>query len=189
VAAASDQSIGAGLISRILENFEEGFYAMIRAPFLGWGLGIGTNAGAKYLTGHSTFLLSEGEWTRIFLESGPILGLAYIVWRCAVVVRIGWLCLVSVRANNILPLLLFSAGFLPLINGQFGQPTILGFAVFTTGLALAARNADEPIIKKPARAKTDAPRAKRIVGRRSAYADRLHRSAKRRDQSNGSADR
>ena len=25
------------------------------------------------------------------------------------------------------------------MNGQFGQPTILGFVVFTTGLALAAR--------------------------------------------------
>ena len=59
------------------------------------------------------------------------------------VVRIGLLCLQSVRRGNVLPLLLFSSSGLPLLNGQFGPPTILGFAVFTTGLALAARNADD----------------------------------------------
>ncbi len=59
---------------------------------------------------------------------------------CFCVVRIGLLCLSSVRLGNLLPLLLFASAFLPLINGEFGQPTILGFVVFTTGLAFAARN-------------------------------------------------
>ena len=35
------------------------------------------------------FLLSEGEWARIFLESGPVLGLAYVLWRCGLMVYVG----------------------------------------------------------------------------------------------------
>jgi hypothetical protein len=74
------------------------------------------------------------------------------------------------------------------MNGQFGPPTVLGFTVFTTGLALAARNADDEseIPAGPARSE---PASERIVGRRSPYAERLHGPAAPRPQSNGSIDR
>jgi len=158
------------------------------APFFGYGLGVGTNAGAKMVTGQTSFLLAEGEWARLIFESGPVIGLAFVLWRCGVVVRIGLLCLQSVRRGNVLPLLLFSSSGLPLMNGQFGPPTILGFAVFTTGLALAARNADESELSATAPVKSERA-SQRIVGRRSAYADRIHRLATPSDQSNGSVDR
>jgi hypothetical protein len=184
------QSIARGLITRPLGVFEEGFSVLGRAPLFGYGLGVGTNAGAKFLTGHSVFLLTEGEWSRVLLESGPILGLAYLAWRCALVGRLGWLCLKSVRLGNILPILLFSAGFVPMLSGQFGQPTILGFAVFVTGLAFAARN-EETSIPKPAptvpasRFESARPR----IRGRSVYADRLHGPNVGDGQQNGSADR
>jgi len=188
VAAASEQSVTRGLIARVFASFEDAFFVYGKAPFLGYGLGIGTNAGAKFLTGHSGFLLTEGEWSRIFLESGPVLGLAYVAWRFALVGRIGWLCMRSVRLGNLLPLLLFSSSFLPMISGQFGQPTILGFAVFTTGLALAALNMKEvqpkPGASPPTRAKVAIP-----MRGRSAYAERLHGSEAGPPQSNGAADR
>ncbi|MEJ7703277.1 MAG: hypothetical protein WKF47_06305 [Geodermatophilaceae bacterium] len=133
VAEATEKSIGAGMVERVLGDFEEGFFVFTKAPFLGYGLGIGTNAGAKFLTGRQMFLLSEGEWPRIFLESGPLLGLAFVLWRCALVARVGLLCLRSVKLGNVLPLLLFSATFLPLLSGQFGQPTILGFVASSPG--------------------------------------------------------
>ena len=173
------QSVARGLIARPLDVFEEGFAVISRAPAFGYGLGVGTNAGAKFLIGRSTFLLTEGEWSRILLESGPILGLAYIAWRCALVARVGWLCLRSLRLGNLLPLLLFSAGFLPMLSGQLGQPTILGFAVFVMGLTLAARN-EEASVPRPAPAlprSRFAPAAGIIRGR-SAYAERLHGDAK-----------
>ncbi len=133
-----------GLIARVFDGFTETIRVFPDAPFFGYGLGIGTNAGAKFLTGQSTFLLAEGEWARLVLESGPVLGLAFVLWRFGVTVHILMLCLRSVRwGGNVLPLLLFGSGGLPLMNGQFGPPTVLGFAVFTTGLALAARNADD----------------------------------------------
>ncbi|MDQ6655899.1 MAG: hypothetical protein M3Y80_08805 [Verrucomicrobiota bacterium] len=171
VAEATEKGVGAGMIERVLNDYEEGFTVLTKAPFLGYGLGIGTNAGAKFLTGRQMFLLSEGEWPRIFLESGPVLGLAFVVWRFALVIVLGLHCLRAVRAGNVLPLLLYSSGFLPFINGQFGQPTILGFAVFTMGLAMAA-------LKVEADSDTDAPpvpeQPPRRIAQRSAYAARLH---------------
>jgi O-antigen ligase len=190
VAGATDQSMTRGLIVRAFAVFGEGFSVLDKAPMFGYGLGVGTNAGAKFLTGHSVFLLTEGEWSRIFLESGPLLGLAYLVWRCAIVAWVGWLCAKSVKLGNLLPLLLFSASFLPMVSGQFGQPTILGFAVFVTGLALAARNEEtsatsSAITAPPARLKS----AERIVRRRSVYAARLHGPSAEHGQNNGSVGR
>ncbi|MDQ2823859.1 MAG: hypothetical protein M3R29_00205, partial [Verrucomicrobiota bacterium] len=188
VAEATEQSITGGLMSRMFSGFVDSFYILTKAPFLGYGLGIGTNAGGRFLTGHSMFLLTEGEWPRIFLENGPVLGLAYVIWRFALFIRVGLLCLKSVRLGNLLPLLLFSSCFFSLLIGQFGQPTILGFAVFTTGLALAARNEEALPIATPA----DSARAKpasQIVRSRSVYADRLHGSPASQDHTNGSADR
>jgi hypothetical protein len=106
-----------------------------------------------------------------------------------VAVRIGLLCLQSVRRGNVLPLLIFSSVFSPMLTGQFGQPTILGFVVFTTGLALAARNADDESEIVAAAPVRSAGTSERVVGRRSAYADRMHGPAAPRDQSNGSVDR
>jgi hypothetical protein len=190
VAEASDQSVARGLVARFFGSFGDAFFVLPKAPLLGYGLGIGTNAGAKFLTGRSGFLLTEGEWARIFLESGPVLGIAYVAWRCAIVGWIGWLCVRSVRLGNLLPLLLFSSSFLPMINGQFGQPTILGFTVFTTGLALAARNDETFVMPRPALAASTRgePVAKAVRGR-SVYADRLHGPGTPHGQSNGSADR
>src|SRR4029077_2264076 len=184
------QSVARGLIARVLASFEDAFFVYGKAPFLGYGLGIGTNVGARFLTGHSGFLLTEGEWSRIFLESGPVLGIAYVAWRLALVGRIGWLCIKSVRLGNVLPLLLFSSSFLPMINGQFGQPTILGFAVFTTGLALAARNEETSVMPSTAlmRSTRVEPVTRNVRGR-SVYADRLHGPGAPHGQSNGSVDR
>ncbi|HEX8279769.1 MAG TPA: hypothetical protein VF551_00205, partial [Chthoniobacterales bacterium] len=174
VAEASEKSVGRGMVERVFDTFEDGLFVFTKAPFLGYGLGIGTNAGAKFLTGRMMFLLSEGEWPRIFLESGQLLGGAYVIWRCALMVSVGLLCVRSVKAGNVLPLLLFSSSFLPLMNGQFGQPTILGFTVFATGLALAARNEERRASAEPPRATGhNAPRMRRVAGR-SVYASRLH---------------
>jgi hypothetical protein len=184
------QSITRSLIERPIAVFEEGFSVLSTAPLFGYGLGVGTNAGAKFLIGRSVFLLSEGEWSRILLESGPLLGIAYLAWRTALVGRIGWLTLKSVRRGNLLPLLLFSASFLPLLSGQLGQPTILGFAVFVSGLTLAARNF-EAKVATPARAELQAPAAlpQRAVRGRSVYAERIHAQPNRQVEDNGSADR
>jgi hypothetical protein len=146
-------------------------------------LGLGTNVGARALVGKVTFLLAENEWSRVLLESGPILGLAFLLWRTALVGYLGWLSLRALGRAEILPLLLFSAGFVVLLNGQLGQPTSLGFAVVLNGLCLAATRPREVIA--PSLPSTPPPR---IVHSRSPYAERLH-NAGPAPQTNGAVDR
>lgn len=175
VAEASDRSIGRGIVERVAEQFTDGFYVLKEAPFLGYGLGVGTNGGAKFLTGESVFLLTEGEWPRLILESGPLLGIAFILWRCAFAFWIGRLCLRAVRAGHPLPLLLFSSTVLPLVVGQFGQPTVMGFIVLVTGLVLAVLRDAEIESAGGADALEAASAVRnRPLPRRSAYASRLH---------------
>lgn len=186
VSQATEQTMTQGLISRFLSGFEESVYIYTKAPLMGYGLGIGTNAGARFLTGHTMFLLSEDEWSRVFLESGPILGLAFIAWRLALAMRTGWACVKSVRLGNLLPLLIFASAFFPMINGQFGQPTILGFAVFATGVALAAMKGGDIT---PAAPKVEPRKAPIRVRGRSVYAERLHGPPTESNLTNGSVDR
>jgi len=189
VAEATEQSIPQDLLSRSLSTFYDAWKVIPTAPGLGWGLGVGTNAGAKLLLGQSGFLLMEGEWPRIILENGPVLGIAYLLWRLSFVLRILWLTIRSVLAGNLLPLLLFSSSALPLLNGQFGQPTILGFAVFVTGLALAAIQADPISPEIPPDQREAGKGAMKPVRGRSAYAERLHGGASTSERTNGSVAR
>ncbi|MGH8100041.1 MAG: hypothetical protein ACREIW_01990, partial [Chthoniobacterales bacterium] len=128
---------------------------------------------------------SENEWTRLLYEMGPIFGLAYIFWRTALTARLGYLSFVALRRGTTLPLLLFSSGFLALLNGQLGQPTTLGFAVVLCGLCLAStqtkiettfseNTTPEPMIA-----------ARRPLPRTSSYAAQLHQQEK----NNGPTDR
>jgi hypothetical protein len=125
---------------RFLMEYLRPFLTISDAPFLGYGLGVGTNAGAAMLRGKVQFLLAEGEWSRIMLESGPIFGLAFILLRVAMTANIGWRCLCRAAMGIYLPALLFGACGLNVMSGQLGQPTSLGFAVFGGGLCLAACN-------------------------------------------------
>lgn len=169
VAEAEETSIAGGLISRTFYSFTEGFLLLSRAPIGGYGLGIGTNGGAKFLTGRSIFLLTEGEWGRVILESGPILGLAYLAWRTLLTVKLGFFSFRQLKGGEIFPIMLYCAGFLSLLNGQFGQPTNLGFAVFVCGLCLAAANTKTPVV-----APTPDVTTLRRMARRSRYAAGIH---------------
>ncbi|PYI94612.1 MAG: hypothetical protein DME97_01150 [Verrucomicrobia bacterium] len=178
VAEAEETSIAGGLLARTFSGFTEGFLFIPHAPIGGYGLGIGTNGGAKFLTGRAMFLLTEGEWGRVVLESGPILGVAYLLWRTILTFHLGFFGFRQLKRGEILPIMLYCAGFLALLNGQFGQPTNLGFAVFISGLCLAAGNT-------PAPAEVGTPvlpeRMSGRIARRSRYAERLHGAAARQD--------
>jgi hypothetical protein len=182
-AEAGETTVTGDVLTRVVSGFQEGFYVLTRAPLAGYGLGIGTNAGAKFLTGRSMFLLSEGEWSRVLLESGPILGLAFIVWRVGVAVWLGYLSIKLLKRGEILPIMLYSSCFLTLMNGQFGQPTNLGFAVLLGGLCLASTGTEHYAgVRTPApepAPTTPAPRAR--LPRRSPYAERLHQPTTPRD--------
>src|SRR5205823_3057624 len=137
-AEAADTTIIRGTIDRIINSFAESFKNIDKVPLFGYGLGIGTNVGGRVLIGRPAFLLAEDEWQRVMAESGPILGLAFLIWRTFFAVQLGRLSFIALRRDNLLPILLFGAGFAVLLNGQLGQPTTLGFVVLLNGLCPAS---------------------------------------------------
>ena len=176
-AESTDTTVVGGMIERALFGFTEAGHIINSVPLGGFGLGVGTNGGAVFLTGQAEFLLAENEWSRIILESGPIVGLAFVIWRCAIAYKIGRFAIGQVREGNTLPLFLFSAGLFIILQGPFGQPTSLGFAVVLAGLSLAAKPMQEAPTPEPPSELADPPPVR--MRRRSSYAERLHNSTSR----------
>ena len=136
-----------GLVGRFLTQLLGPLRWVFDVPTLGHGLGVGTNVGAKFLTGEMGFLLVEGEWGRVLLEMGAIMGLAFITYRTALTIWLGRLSFRAAREGNSLALMLFGACALNVLNAQWGQPTTLGFSSLGAGLCLAAlKNTDEKLL-------------------------------------------
>lgn len=188
-AEASETTIVRGMVDRAVIGFTEGFKVLDKLPLSGLGLGIGTAGGARFLIGRSAFLLTENEWGRILLESGPILGLAFLLWRTMLTIWIGYLAFRQLTRGFTLPILLFSAGFFGLLNGTFGQPTSLGFAVVLSGLCLASTRKSTPAAESAVSPAEPAVPEPKPLPRRSDYASRLYGPPPESDQDNGSADR
>lgn len=107
-------------------------------PFWGYGLGMGTNAGSQLLTGGRIFLISEGEWGRVIGEFGPFFGLCIILLRLELAVEVTLKSIRKLSLGDSLPFILLANCLLNLPQGQWAQPTSLGFAVVATGLTLAS---------------------------------------------------
>lgn len=170
---ASALGKAANWTERIFGEFIGGFNAVKHAPFLGAGLGVGTNVGARVLSGELGFLLAEGEWARCVLELGPVLGFAYLLTRVALTFSVLSPALRSAREGNPLPLLLFGSFGLLMLVCPFSQPTTLGFAVLTGGLCLAAGNIREVEQADPEEEEASVPKLRKNRGR-SPHSVSLH---------------
>lgn len=106
-------------------------------PFFGHGLGMGTNVGAMLLTGKTDFLISEGEWGRLIGEQGPLLGLLVILLRLGFCVQLLTAAYRRLQISDILPWMLLNFVLFNVSQGQWAQPTSLGFAILSGGLLLA----------------------------------------------------
>ena len=185
-AEVAETTIVGGLIERVIDEFTEPFKYIFMIPLSGYGLGLGTAGGARFLVGQGTFLLSENEWVRIVAEGGPLLGLGFIIVRVALTGKLLMASLRALKAGEVLSILLFTTAFLGVLNGQLGQPTTLGFTVVLAGLCLAAANVGDLANEE---VKSDEDTAERPLPRRSAFANRIHGRAQDTDHTNGSVDR
>jgi len=132
------------LVTRVLGAFMQPLDTMERTPTFGYGIGVGTNAGAAMLAGKTGFLLAEDEWGRIIMELGPLLGMVYIGFRFALTLYLGFLSIKALwKDDDMLPLLIYAATAWIILMNQWGQPTQLGFAVVGGGLLMAALNRDD----------------------------------------------
>lgn len=147
-----------GFMNRVLQIFIEPFENLESTPLIGFGLGVGTNVGSYLLTNEKQFLLAEGEWSRMVLESGPILGFAVIGWRLILFIHLMWSSFSLAFYGYAAPLLLFASASTLLLFGQWGRPTTLGFSVFLTGLCLTAiHHAHEEVVAKWMKERREGP--------------------------------
>jgi hypothetical protein len=137
-ASDSEGGLKGTLGDRFLGGMITAISGSTNTPFWGHGLGMGTNAGAKIMTGSTDFLISEGEWGRIIGETGLLLGLGAILIRVFLSFNLIRRAYYKVILGDALPWMLLSFGFLNLLQGQWAQPTSLGFGVFTGGLIVAS---------------------------------------------------
>jgi hypothetical protein len=134
-----------GIYGRVLGGFLQPFHWAAQAPLLGNGIGVGSNVGARLLSGRVGFLLAEDEWSKVFLELGPVLGAAFIGFRVFLTGYFGLRALVALfEDHDNLPILIFAACSVPIALNQWAPPTILGFAVVGGGLLLASLNHTPP---------------------------------------------
>lgn len=113
-------------------------------PILGYGIGMGTNVGSMLLAGNKTFLIAEGEWGREVGELGPFFGLAVVFLRIGLTIKIALACYRKLAFDDILPWLLLSYGLQNLVEGNWAQPTSLGFCIIISGLMMAALSTKKP---------------------------------------------
>jgi hypothetical protein len=146
-ATETEGGVQNALLDRVLGGMVNALSGSTNLPFFGFGLGMGTNAGSKILTGGTAFLISEGEWGRIIGEFGALLGIFSILFRLAFCIKLAFASFRRLAVNDLLPWMLLSFGLLIILQGQWAQPTTLGFSVLTGGLILASLRVPDSDIK------------------------------------------
>jgi hypothetical protein len=137
-ASAAGGGVETGLVGRFFGGFLEPFRYLSQAGFIGQGIGMGTNAGSALMTGSLQFLLAEGEWARVVLEAGPILGLSFLFYRVALAGLLASRATWAATRQQLLPWLLAWSACRAIVVEQISQPTNLGFMVLFGGLCLAS---------------------------------------------------
>lgn len=149
---SANRSTGAGgglkesILLRIVADFLGPFIDFFGHPIFEGNLGMGTNAGAQMLTGKAVFLVSETEFGRLVGEQGIIFGGGVILIRLILALRIAVKSWKLPKEDRLLPFTLCGAACPALFQGQWAQPSVLGFAIIMAGLVMAALNkVDTPL--------------------------------------------
>lgn len=133
-----------GMKGVVGDRYAGGLFAAfidLNIPFFGYGLGLGTNVGAKLMGGdmYSFGFNGEVEWTRIVGECGYIIGWSIIFLRLIFSIDVLKKSYHSLVYNEDLLSWMLCAGMLLTVpQGQWAIPTNLGFSILAGGLTLAA---------------------------------------------------
>ncbi len=139
-AAEVEGGLEGTLVDRYLGGMVEAIYESTALPFFGLGLGLGTNAGSMMISGTRSFIISEGEWGRIVGEMGALLGIGVIFMRLSLSYKTALESYKRLVSGDILPWMLLSFALLVFPQGQWAQPTNLGFSTMIMGLLIASFN-------------------------------------------------
>jgi hypothetical protein len=143
------------IIGRIINDLTRPFSS---APVIGLGTGISTQVGQKLLTGTKSFGYSEGEWGRVLVEGGLLLGCMILIYRLALFAFITTSSFRAAFRDRPFALPLWAAAAPLLLMGQWGQTTTLGSMVIATGVCLVATQARSPQFREIATRSVARPR-------------------------------
>lgn len=129
---------GKSMFERYLNSFRVASLWAGRVPALGLGIGATSNL-AVDITGQEA--LVEGEWERVIYEVGPIIAFLYLAFRAAVSIALLKSGFWTFRKGSPVCLLLASACFLDILNGNVRQVTTCGYISVICGLCFAASKA------------------------------------------------
>lgn len=134
---ASGGGVENSILLRMWTEFSGPFVELLSQSMFVGKLGMGTNAGAQMLSGQITFLVSENEFGRVAGEQGVVFGGGIIILRIILALNIvikSW----RMQDEKLLPFILCGAAIPALVQGQWAQPSILGYAVIVVGLLFAS---------------------------------------------------
>lgn len=141
VANASTGSGGGlkeSILLRVVNDIIQPFVELFNYPMFTGNLGMGTNAGAQMLSGKVVFLVSETEFGRLVGEQGIIFGGGIIFIRTVLVFSIAIKSWKLSQEEKLLPFILCGAACAALFQGQWAQPSILGYAIIMVGLVMVS---------------------------------------------------
>lgn len=134
-----EQGVSGVLQNRIWEyDIVRPLQNMDSIPFFGLGIGIGTNVGAKLLTGERAFLVSEGTIGATLGEFGPALGIVVISLKLIFALILAFRAVFYARFSHPASIIVGSFALVGLVLGNPGQPTGLGFIVLGGGFMMLA---------------------------------------------------
>lgn len=136
------------ILLRALNEFLGPISDLFSQPLFAGNLGMGTNAGAQMLTGKTVFLVAETEFGRLGGEQGIIFGGGLMALRIILAVSIALRSFKLPKEKKLLPFILCGAACIAIFQGQWAQPSILGYAVIMAGLVMASLKNSQPLPKK-----------------------------------------
>lgn len=138
LASYSEGGLEGTLVDRYLGGLLAAFTRAGEWPLFGLGIGMGTNVGAMLLSGDTGFLIAEGEWQVWVGELGILLGFLVILMRVVVTVFAALDAVKSIAGRDILPWMLLANAITLIPQGNWSQPTSLGFSIIAGALLLAS---------------------------------------------------
>lgn len=142
-ASASEGGLEGTLLDRYLGDLIKAFSFQDGIPVFGYGLGILSNVGTMLLSGSIVKGISEGDWGRGIYELGIILGMSIILIRLAFSFEMFLKAFRYLTAGDVLPWILMGVFLLNIPQGNWAQPTSLGFSAVIGGLLMASFNKEK----------------------------------------------
>ncbi len=134
-----------GVFGRALYEVYDFLRLVGQVPLFGYGMGLAGNAGTILgvtVAGTIPLRLAETDWSRHFVDMGPMLAVLFILFRVMLTIVLGTKSLWAARrSGNPMPVLLFGYVGVVIFYGQIsGHGTICGYAWLFAGLLMASIN-------------------------------------------------